>query len=155
MSTVDAVQIQRAGVEDIETVVPLFEAYRAYYRADADAARAGVFITERIRNADSVVFVARVGDEAVGFVQLFPKYSSVNLSREWILNDLFVAPEHRRKGYADALMGAAEAFARSTGAAKVTLKTELTNESARALYESRGWRADEVFVTYALRFRDE
>ena len=147
--------IQRAGVDDIETVVPLFESYRAYYRADADAARAGVFIAERMRNGDSAVFIGRVGNEAVGFVQLYPKYSSVQLSREWILNDLFVAPEHRRKGYADALMDAAEAFARSTGAAKVTLKTESTNDPARALYESRGWRADEVFVTYTLRLRTD
>lgn len=155
MSTAQSVQIRRAGVEDIQTVVPLFEAYRAFYRADADVSRAGAFISDRMRNGDSVVFIASVGDEAVGFVQLLPKYSSVNLSRDWILNDLFVAPEHRRKGYADALMDEAEAFARSTGAIKIFLKTEHTNASARALYESRGWCADEVFMNYTLRLSDD
>jgi GNAT superfamily N-acetyltransferase len=34
------------------------------------------------------------------------------MKRVWILNDLFVAPEHRRRGLGRALMLAAETFAR-------------------------------------------
>ncbi len=144
------VEIRRVGILDIPQVVQLFEMYRAFYKKDADPSRAGVFITDRIQNGDSVLFMARIGEEPVGFVQLYPKYSSVHLRRDWILNDLFVVPEHRREGHAAALMAEAEEFARSTGAGRMTLKTEHTNESARALYESRGWKTDEVFRTYLL-----
>ena len=30
------------------------------------------------------------GDNPIGFVQLYPSFSSVSMMRSWVLNDLFV-----------------------------------------------------------------
>jgi GNAT superfamily N-acetyltransferase len=75
----------------------------------------------------------------------------MSMSRVWILNDLFVAPEHRRGGVGRALMGAAEDFGRESGAKWMLLATKNTNAPAKALYEACGWKLDVVF-DYYLRF---
>jgi ribosomal protein S18 acetylase RimI-like enzyme len=48
------------------------------------------------------------------------------------------------------LLKAAADFARDAGAARLTLSTALDNTPAQALYESSGWRRDNVFCTYTL-----
>ena len=57
----------------------------------------------------------------------------------WI-HDIFVSPEHRRRGVATALMAAAEAFARSRGAKELRLGVIDRNTSARELYRGLGFR---------------
>jgi GNAT superfamily N-acetyltransferase len=57
----------------------------------------------------------------------------------WI-HDIFVSPEHRRRGVATALMAAAEAFARSRGAKELRLGVIDRNEAARTLYRELGFR---------------
>ena len=47
----------------------------------------------------------------VGFVNLYPVFSSVNLTRQWILNDLFVVPEARKLGVGRVLMERAHQLA--------------------------------------------
>ncbi len=98
-----------------------------------------------------MVFVAEGPAGAVGFTQLYPSFSSVSMKRLWVLNDLFVAPEHRRGGVATRLLEAARAHARETGAKGLSLQTA-TDNPARRLYESRGWKRDEVFLTYTFYF---
>jgi ribosomal protein S18 acetylase RimI-like enzyme len=45
-------------------------------------------------------------------------------------------------------MQAAEAYAASTGAARLELSTAKTNAIAQSLYESQGWNRDEAFYVY-------
>ena len=67
-----------------------------------------------------------------------------------MLYDLFVDPDARRGGVGRALMQAAQAFGRVAGAARLDLTTARSNTRAQALYESEGWRRDDVFLTYNL-----
>lgn len=148
------VSIRRAELGDVGVVGGLFEKYCAFYGRHASPEDARAFIRDRMRLRDSVILLAergevRGGHRAVGFVQLYPKWSSTTMHRDWILNDLFVEPDARRQGVARALMEEAVAFCRRSGAAGVTLKTQVGNAPARALYESLGWALDEEFVSYA------
>ena len=43
-------------------------------------------------------FVAVADGTGVGFVQLYPTFTSIGAKRAWVLNDLFVVPEARRRG---------------------------------------------------------
>ncbi|HMF43647.1 MAG TPA: GNAT family N-acetyltransferase, partial [Polyangia bacterium] len=117
--------------------------------ADPDGARQ--FLRERLQALDSVILVAEREKRLAGFVQLYPSFSSVSMKRLWILNDLFVAPEHRRGGVGAALLAAAEHFAREDGSKGLVLATQKTNATAKALYERCGWRPDALFDHY-LRF---
>jgi len=90
-----------------------------------------------------VIFIAEpgVGAEAepLGFVQLYPSFSSVAACRIWVLNDLFVAPDARGSGVGRALMEAAREHAIRTGAKRLTLETTTENRRAWTLYENLGY----------------
>jgi ribosomal protein S18 acetylase RimI-like enzyme len=83
-------------------------------------------------------------------VQLYPVFSSLRMARALILNDLYVAEEHRRAGVARKLMEAAKAFAQISGAVSLSLETATDNAKARALYESLGYQLDAGFLNYSL-----
>jgi ribosomal protein S18 acetylase RimI-like enzyme len=136
------VSVRRATLDDLDAVAPLFDAYRQFYGQPSDAARARAWLSDRIQTGESVVLLAQVDGRPSGFVQLYPMFSSVRTARLWILNDLFVAGDARRRGVARALLDAAAKFARDDGAAGLMLETARDNAPARALYRAAGWQED-------------
>ncbi|MEK6258653.1 MAG: GNAT family N-acetyltransferase [Planctomycetota bacterium] len=146
------IQIRRASLADLPTVAELFDGYRQFYGQPADFLLAEAFLRDRLTNDDSVIFLAidPASGTGLGFVQLYPSFSSVAARRIWILNDLFVAASARRTGVGRALLDAARDFGKSTGAKRLVLSTANTNREARALYESNGYKQDEAFLVYNL-----
>jgi GNAT superfamily N-acetyltransferase len=144
--------VRQAGPADVDAVAPLFDAYRQFYHQPPDRALARAFIAERLARSESVIFLAERDGRAVGFVQLYPLFSSTAARprRLWLLNDLFVSPSARGGGVARALMERARRLGEETGAAGLELATARTNAPAQRLYESLGWRQDELFLRYEL-----
>jgi ribosomal protein S18 acetylase RimI-like enzyme len=135
---------------DLEAVAALFDAYRQFYEKPADLALARRYITERFQRRESVILVAEnAAGDIVGFTQLYPAFCSVLADRTYVLYDLFVTPSARGTGAGRALMEAAEAHARKTGAARLQLETAKTNRIGQSLYESCGWERDELFYVYS------
>ncbi len=149
----NSAHVRRATMADLPRLTLLFEAYRAFYRVPPSEVRARNFLAQRIARGESVVFVAEVAAtprDCVGFVQLYPSFSSLALGRTEILNDLYVEPAHRRGGIAMALVSAAIAHARSRGATRLELATEHGNAGALALYRALGFEPDSGFARLAL-----
>lgn len=144
------VSIRTAKATDTAIVAPLFDAYRQFYGCRSDPALAQSFIGERLEKNESVILLAEDGGGALGFVQLFPSFTSHGAARVWILNDLFVAPTGRRQGVASTLLRAAADFAKESGAVRLQLVTAQDNRPAQALYEKLGWQHDATFRTYLL-----
>ncbi|MGW8319501.1 MAG: GNAT family N-acetyltransferase [Candidatus Promineifilaceae bacterium] len=140
----------RADLEHLDRLAPLFDAYRVFYEQPSDLAAARAYLWERLRNLESVIFLALDRDQALGFTQLYPSFSSVSLERVWILYDLYVVPEARRQGIGRALMERARTFARESGAKALLLETAVDNLAAQALYESLGYVRDTGFYHYEL-----
>jgi ribosomal protein S18 acetylase RimI-like enzyme len=144
-------QIVRAEHRHLEKLASLFDAYRIFYKQPSDVIAAFDFLHERLRNVESVIFLAlSLEGEGLGFTQLYPSFGSVSLCRVWILYDLFVAPQARRMGVGRALMKQAHQFAAESGARFVRLATENNNLKAQALYESLGYVRDTDFYRYEL-----
>jgi len=144
--------VRRADETDIPAVAGLFDAYRQFYEMPPDLAAAQSYVRARIEAVESVVFVAEDGAGAlVGFCQLYPTFCSVFMARIYVLYDLFVAPQARKTGAGRALLAAAEGFAAATGARRLELRTARTNLPAQALYESCGWKRDDLFFAYSKR----
>ena len=134
--------ISRAGPADLDALALLFDAYRQFYGQAPDVPRARDWLRSRLRVGESVVLLAKREGTTVGFVQLYPMFSSVRTARTWILNDLYVDAGARRRGVARALLDASAAVARSDGAAGISLETTQDNAAARALYRAAGWNED-------------
>jgi ribosomal protein S18 acetylase RimI-like enzyme len=147
--------IRRARAQDLDALAGLFDAYRRFYAQPGDVGLARRFMAERFDRGDSVVHVAEAADGGalLGFTQLYPSWCSVEAGPIMVLYDLFVAPEARGQGMAQALMQAAEDHARDAGCVRVDLSTAHTNHAAQALYESGGWQLDRTFRWYSLALR--
>ena len=143
--------ISRASISDLAELHPLVEKYREFYKQPENP-KTVQFLTDRLENDEAVVFIARVDGNPVGFTMIYPTFSTVSLSPVWLLNDLYVTETSRGQGVANLLMDAAEAAAREAGATRIFLRTAHDNTPAQALYESRGWKQDEVFRRYDLVF---
>ncbi len=133
--------IIQAAPSHLESLVPLFDAYRVFYGQPSEPSRCRDFLAGRMENQDSVVYLAVDGNtgDALGFVQLYPLFSSVSMQRLWILNDLFVLSEARRRGVASALIGQCYTLAKQTGAKGLQLETGTNNHTAQRLYERVGF----------------
>ena len=89
--------IKKVTKDDASSVALLFDAYRVFYNQKSDLPAAFDFLQQRLANNESAVFLAVMGGEPVGFVQLYPVFSSVQMKKSWILNDLFVAETARNR----------------------------------------------------------
>ncbi|MGH7497626.1 MAG: GNAT family N-acetyltransferase [Gemmatimonadales bacterium] len=144
--------VREATLGDLDRLAPLFDAYRQFYERPSNLALARDFLSARLGRGESVVFLAEDGDAAMGFVQLYPLFSSTSAQpgRLWLLNDLFVVPSARGRGIGRLLMDRARRLAEETGACGLELATARTNAGAQALYESLGYRRDDDFFRYEL-----
>ncbi|MDP5253451.1 MULTISPECIES: GNAT family N-acetyltransferase [unclassified Vibrio] len=144
--------ITKATLEDLDSLIPLFDLYRQFYGQSSDLIKASAFITERLQNLDSTLFIAFDDTNApIGFVQLYPSFSSVAMKRMWYLNDLFVIQSARKQGVAKALLNKVKEYAETTNALTVKLATASDNFVAKKLYESEGYSKVVAFEHYTQR----
>lgn len=139
--------IRRAELRDVERLVPLFGAYREFYRQPAEPDRERAYLSDRLARDEAVVFLAEEGGAALGFTLLYPSFSSERMRPIWVLNDLYVVPSARRRGVGALLLRRAAAFAAEAGAAYLTLETAKDNPAQR-LYAAEGWKLDETFLHF-------
>lgn len=144
-------KVIQAQSADLAAVSQLFDDYRQFYRQQSDLDKVRSFIAERLEKSDSTIFLALdKHNAAVGFVQLYPSFTSVGMGRIFVLNDLYVASASRSTGVATALMNQAMAYASLHGAPRLDLATELTNDAAQSLYEKLGWKKNTSYFHYSI-----
>lgn len=135
-------------LQDVQKILPLYLGYRAFYQVDESAEKAEKFLTERMRNHESVIYFVEKDGMPVGFAQLYPLFCSLEMKRIWLLYDLFVAPEARKEGVAQMLLARADQLATETDSAFIMLSTATDNVRAQALYEKEGYVRDTQFFVY-------
>lgn len=150
-----SVDVRPATDDDVDAVVDLFRQYLRFYDQEVPDAEARAYLTARRDAGDSVLLVAELGPDdsgtpggLVGFAQSYPTWSSVSLSRSWVLNDLFVTPAARGTGAGRALVQDTCRRAKEAGAIRVSLATAWDNVAAQGLYESEGFVRDQSFHHY-------
>lgn len=146
------IAIREATPGDVERLTPLFDAYRQFYERPPDLEQCRAFLTMRLQRSESVIFLAEEDGTLLGFMQLYPLFSSTSArpGRLWLLNDLFVVPAARGRGVGRELMNRARRLAEDTQACGLELATARTNSRAQSLYESLGYHRDDDFFRYEL-----
>lgn len=139
--------IFRAGPDHLEALAQLFDNYRVFYEQDSDIKAAENFLKERLSKDESIIFAAELNGELVGFTQLYTSFSSVSMLPIYILNDLYVAHEFRKRGIGEALLNKAKELCIANKFKGLALETAIDNP-AQKLYEQLGWEKDSACFHY-------
>jgi GNAT superfamily N-acetyltransferase len=141
--------IKKGELLHLEELSKLFDEYRVFYGKDSDSNAAKEFLHERIIKQESEIFVAINNQQLVGFVQLYPIFSSTQMKRLWLLNDLFVCQRFRGKGISLQLIETAKHLCKTTKACSLILETAKTNEIGNNLYPKAGFSLDIDYNYYS------
>jgi ribosomal protein S18 acetylase RimI-like enzyme len=144
-------EIVRADGFHVGEVGRLFDLYRQFYECAPDRSLATEYISDRIANEESIIWVAMDGDVAKGFVQCYSSFCSVEAVKIHILYDLYVEADERKTGLGTRLMNQAQDHAIADGAKRVDLLTQHSNQAGQHLYEKLGYEiVNADFYSYSL-----
>jgi GNAT superfamily N-acetyltransferase len=143
-------KVERVTETDLGELLPLMRAYCDFYAVapsdEALLALARALIEDP--EHEGVQLLAREGG-AVGFATIFWSWATTSAERIGVMNDLFVAPEARGTGVAEALIEACRAECAARGAGKLTWQTAMDNTAAMKVYDRVG-ATREQWVDYWL-----
>ena len=144
----NTIEIVPASLDNLDELSNLFQSYRVFYKKEPDPEGEKAFLKERITNKESVIYLAKSGDNFIGFVQLFPMFSSTRITRLWLLNDLYVDAEYRKTGAASLLIEKSKQLTRETKYAGLMLQTAKDNTTAQSVYDKNEFVQDDNFYSY-------
>lgn len=135
----EGIEIRDARVEEIADLMPLLRAYCDFYECDPTDDGLRTFAETMLTESRwGCLFIARDSVRAIGFAALAWKWSSLRGSLVGYLDDLYVAPDTRGKGVADALISACAERATEKGAAALVWLTADDNHTAQKVYDRLG-----------------
>ena len=141
--------IIEAKSKHIEQVGELFDLYRQFYKYESNLIESTNYIKDRIKNNESIIFIAiNDANKAIGFVQLYETFGSLDLGKIIILYDLYVKENHRKNNIGRQLMIRSHEYAKKINAKRIQLSTAIDNYIGQSLYESLGYVKDDDFYTY-------
>jgi GNAT superfamily N-acetyltransferase len=128
------------AADQYERLLPLIADYQRFYGvAEPDEARNDAFFRRFLAPSDhGLLLGAWLGDELAGYACLYWTFSSVTPGDVVLMNDLFVAEEHRGTGIGRVLIDAAARTARERGAFALRWMTAIDNRDAQRAYERTG-----------------
>ena len=144
--------IRAATPEDLPALMPLMRGYTDFYESDPSDEGLERMLGAVIAAPDDHAYLLVAtddGGEVVGFALNQWKWSSLRGARVAVLDDLFVHPDARGKGYADELILAVADVARRHGAPAISWFTMPDNKRAHTVYDRVGGTA-ETLLEYEL-----
>lgn len=137
-----------ADLDHLDQLTPMFVHYRELYGAMPQYEASKKYLAERLNKQEAIILLAFEEDALLGFCLVYPSFSSVSLRPIWILNDLYVAEEARRKHIANKLLQAIAEQARANDAVRLRVSINARNEIAQRLYETADFSEDKHFRNY-------
>ena len=146
------IKIFKAEQWNLETLLPLFEEYRLSQGMTENPERTLTFLSNRIRFSESIFFLALdQSQQALGFIQLYPRLSSLQLQRYWQLTDIFVRHSNQSNDIYTALIAKAKEFVSYTQSTRLVVEQD--RQQLRML-EQDGLRVDPKKSVFDLNLVD-
>ena len=145
-------QIKPATSADVPLILRLIRELAEYERAPDDAVATGPQLHEVLfgETPSAKVLIAREGVEPVGFAVYFFNFSTWLGKPGLYLEDLFVRPEHRGKGYGRALLGRLAQIAAERGCGRMEWAVLDWNDPAIQFYRKLGASPMDEWTTFRL-----
>lgn len=144
--------IETVTEEHLDELLPLMRGYCDFYKVDPSdddlLAMSRTLIGDPER--EGLQLLARDDDgRAVGFATVFWLWSTSKAARIGLMNDLFVHPDARGGGYADALILECLERVRQRGAVELEWVTAPDNYRGQKVYDRVGGKREE-WITYVM-----
>ncbi|MCK3658249.1 hypothetical protein A4G18_05885 [Pasteurellaceae bacterium Pebbles2] len=148
-------RIFKAEQWNLAVLLPLFEEYRLSHGMAENPDRTLTFLNNRIRFSESIFFLAfeespQDQHKAVGFIQLYPRLSSLQLQRYWQLTDIFVQNNPKKDEIYTALIEKAKEFVSFTQSNMLTVEQD---QQQRNLLEMEGFQLNPKKAVFELILR--
>lgn len=130
--------LRRAEPADLDALLPLIEAYQAFYEVAPVETAVNQAFFSRFLGGDEIgwIYVADSGDGPLGFACFYRHKSSLSATDTVLMNDLFVVEAARGSGVGRALINQGLDLARESGASCLEWSTAPDNATAQRLYDS-------------------
>lgn len=136
-------QIRPAETGDVPSLMSLMVGYIVdfYRQPDPGPERLGAFIHHLLQHPEDGVQLVADGDAGlVGFTTLYCIWSTLELRRHVVMNDLYVAENYRGQHVGEMLFQAVVRYARDRNLGPIQWETAKDNLVAQALYRKMGGR---------------
>ena len=143
------ITIRPATLVDVPVLYNLMKLYIVdfYGRPEPDEQDLKGLIAHLLEHPSSgLQFVAEEDGNLIGFATLYFTFSTLNVKRQAILNDLFVIPDARGKKAGEKLFEACVSYIRKHGFSSMTWETAKDNTAAQSLYNKMGGKLSEWLV---------
>jgi GNAT superfamily N-acetyltransferase len=152
----DSFQIRDAVIGDVPVIMRLIRDLATYERAPNDVVATEDGLREVLFGDEpsAKVLLAFAGNEPVGFAVYFFNFSTWLGRPGLYLEDLFVKPETRGRGYGSALLVRLAKIAREHGCGRMEWAVLDWNEPAIQFYKKLGAKAQHDWTVFRLT-RDE
>ncbi|WP_164842497.1 GNAT family N-acetyltransferase [Actinoplanes solisilvae] len=129
-------RLREDGTASWTSAAQLLDEYRQHYGANPAPEAVTAWLREQVEAARTRVYLAGPA-EGICTVAVVP--AALTLRTVWLVRDLYVRPEARRRGVARALLAAVAEEALASGAHRLSLQTESANVQAIELYGRIGF----------------
>ena len=133
------IEIRDGRPQDAEPLLPLLRGYCDFYEVDPPDEGLLEMVRKLAAGPDQgSLFVAERDGEPIGFAVMDWKWASTAGARVGHLEDLYVSPEQRGAGVADALIARCAERCRELGITRLGWMTAHYNHRAQRVYDRSG-----------------
>jgi len=132
--------IEELTDRNFEETLALIGEYQTFYGVEnINHGKNRAFFSQFIENHDhGIIHLYSVDQKTVGFTTIYKSFSSTRAEAVAVLNDLYVQPPYRGKGYGKELVEHAFGVAKSMGFSRLQWLTAEGNITAQKLYNDLG-----------------
>lgn len=146
-------KINSAKLENIPQLIELLREFAAFENLTDFCTVSADDLGEAIFGADKFVqcLIALEGEKAVGYAMFFPVFKTFRGERSMYLEDLYVSPAMRGKGYGFALLKEVARIAKAQNCVRMDWQALKWNTPALEFYKNLGAKSDDENLDFILR----
>jgi GNAT superfamily N-acetyltransferase len=147
-----SINIRKAIEVDLTAVTKLMREFAEYEKLAHDFFLQEESLREAVFGDSAFVYllVGALEADIIGFALLYPKYASFRGERSLYLEDLYVKPEFRGKGFGLAILKRAAKLAKSNGFQRLDWQALKWNAPAIDFYNKIGAESDDGNINFRL-----